>query len=180
MAVARKGMNAEAARLGAVRTEAQTAHGERLDNRLIDLICKELASEFPPEAKPAGQQRTGSTTPEPSTAPQGPASSAASTLPAAPQLAAQAPAPPETTATRAASAIELIEKIETFVRSQRPALALTLVGRLGARVEIERVGPKEVSVRLRGKHGPPSPEEVTQIREGIREKGLVLSSLSVS
>lgn len=55
LSTARKGMNAEAARLGAVRTEAHTAHSERLDARLIDVICRELAVEFASDDKSAGQ-----------------------------------------------------------------------------------------------------------------------------
>ncbi|MEO6119208.1 MAG: hypothetical protein ABIP12_00855, partial [Terriglobales bacterium] len=49
---------------------------------------------------------------------------------------------------KAAKAIALIERIETFVRSQRPGLALTLNNSLGAHVEIERIGPKEIALKL--------------------------------
>jgi hypothetical protein len=82
---------------------------------------------------------------------------------------------------KAAQAVALIEKIELFVKStQRPAIALTLNNALGARVEIERVGPREVSLKLVGQHGPPSPDAVSRIREELQARGLKVSALSVA
>jgi Insertion element 4 transposase N-terminal len=68
----------------------------------------------------------------------------------------------------------------TIRRRRLPAEQGGLAGGLGARVEIERLGPKEVAVKVQGRRGPPSPEEVTQIRQEIRAKGLRLSALLVS
>jgi hypothetical protein len=83
--------------------------------------------------------------------------------------------------TKAAQAVALIEKIETFVKAnQRPALALTLNNTLGARVEIERIGPGEVALKLVGQRGPPSPEAVSRIREELLARGLKVAALSVA
>ena len=86
-------------------------------------------------------------------------------------------APPET---KAAQAVALIERIELFVKSQRPGLALTLNNSLGAHVEIERIGPKEIALKLVGHRGPPTAEAVSRIREELRARGLKVGSLSVA
>jgi len=180
LSAARHAMNTEVARLGSVRTEALVDHRERLDARLIDIICRELTIEFSAGGRAAGQTPAFHGTADASPPPTAQAVSPVQAPAAGAQSQTQPPVPIESAEARAASAIELIEKIETFVRSQRPALAMTLAGGLGARVEIERLGPKEVAIKVQGKRGPPSPEEVTQIREEIRAKGLRLSALSVS
>jgi hypothetical protein len=82
---------------------------------------------------------------------------------------------------RAAQAVALIEKIEVFVKqAQRPALELTLNNSLGAKVEIERMGPGEVAVKLVGTRGPPSPDAVSRIRDELLARGLKVSSMSVA
>ena len=81
---------------------------------------------------------------------------------------------------RALNALRLIEKIDLFVKSQRPTLALTLNNTLAAKVEVERVGPREVALTVRGWNGPPSPESVTHIREEMEARGLKISALSVA
>jgi hypothetical protein len=80
---------------------------------------------------------------------------------------------------QAAQATALIERIEVFVKSQRPGLALTLNNSLGAHVEIERVGPKEIALKLVGHRGPPTAEAVSRIREELRARGLKVCALSV-
>jgi hypothetical protein len=86
-------------------------------------------------------------------------------------------APPEA---KAAQAVALIERIELFVRSQRPGLALTLNNSLGAHVEIERIGPKEIALKLVGHKGPPTAEAVSRIRDELRARGLKVGALSVA
>lgn len=80
---------------------------------------------------------------------------------------------------RTEQALALIERIELFVRSQRPSLALTLNNSLGARVEVERMGPKVIALRLVGHRGPPTAEAVSLIRDELRARGLKVAALSV-
>lgn len=78
------------------------------------------------------------------------------------------------------AAVELIEKIDTLIRSQRPVMAMTLRSALAARVEIERTGPREVAIRLVGRDGPPHADDVSRIRDELKVRGLKVSSLSVA
>ena len=80
---------------------------------------------------------------------------------------------------RSLHALRLIAKIDGFIRTQRPTLSLTLNDSLAVRVDIERVGPGEVALRLVGRDGPPSPEAVTRIREEMEAKGLKIAVLAV-
>ncbi len=172
LARARVHADSEAQRLGAVRSEhTHTAHSlqqvraekteavlERGEARVLELIVKELQVDAPP----ANRQLSD-------------------VLPQQP-IAASNAAPPKVEATpeaKAAQAVALIEKIERFVKSQRPGLALTLNNSLGAHVEIERIGPKEIALKLVGKNGPPTPEAVSRIREELRARGLRVGALSV-
>lgn len=83
--------------------------------------------------------------------------------------------------TKAVQTMALIERIEVFVKTaERPAIALTLNNSLGARVEIERVGPNEVALKLVGQRGPPTPDAVSRIREELRARGLKVAALSVA
>jgi len=75
--------------------------------------------------------------------------------------------------------IELIERIDTLVRFGRPTLALTLNSAF-ARVEIEKTGPGQVALKIQGWNGPPPPAELSRIRETLRQRGLILTSLSLS
>lgn len=156
--------------------EARAAHHqvatERLDSRLIDLICKELVIEFthePAKSRPANQDL-----PLPPPTPNLPLTSTTSIAPA------EAPRAIADGTVRAAAAVELIEKIETFIKDSRvPSIALTLNNSLGAKVEIERVGPREVALRLIGHHGPPPAEDIGRIRDEMAAHGLKVCALSV-
>jgi hypothetical protein len=77
---------------------------------------------------------------------------------------------------RAQAALELIEKIEVFVKSQRPALALHLGGVLDATVEVERTGAREVALRIQRRRGPLPQEDLARIREALAARGLKLSA----
>jgi hypothetical protein len=83
-------------------------------------------------------------------------------------------------ASQATAAVTLIQQIETFVRSNRPGLAIQLDGRLAARIEIEKLGPREVALRLVGKNGPPSAENVGRIREELRGRGIRIGAITVA
>jgi hypothetical protein len=169
---ARTHANSEAQRLGVVRTEAQETTKaltqvraerseviqERSEARVIDFIMKEFAPEPLQQRMPQAEASIHHLHP-------------------AAQLTAKLEAPPEA---RAAQAVALIERIEVFVRSQRPGLALTLNNSLGAHVEIERIGPKEIALKLVGHRGPPTAEAVSRIREELRARGLKIGALSVA
>ncbi len=170
---ARLHANQEASRLGVVRTEGQQTTRalsevrserseelkERSAARLFELISKELSAELP-ATRPGHLE-----------------ASIHHLHPAAQQVAAKLEAAPEA---KAAQAVALIERIEQFVRSQRPGLALTLNNSLGAHVEIERIGPKEIALKLVGHRGPPTAEAVSRIREELRARGLKVGALSVA
>lgn len=168
---ARVAGHAEAARLGAVRSEGLTFSDSAVEarvehagqqaagtaERLIDLIVRELAADAPRAPVP----------PLPAVeAPPTASSGAGPTL-----------APDRS---RAGQAAALIERVETFLRSGRQGLALTLNNGLAARVEVERVGPREVAVKLVGRDGPPTPEVVSRVREQLRARGLRVAALSVA
>ena len=169
---ARAHANAETQRLGVVRTEAQevtkaltTVRSERSEvqqeqkaARILEFITKELTPE---------PQQPRALNLEASVHHLHPTVQAPPKVEAAPE-------------TKAAQAVALIERIELFVKSQRPGLALTLNNSLGAHVEIERIGPKEIALKLVGHRGPPTAEAVSRIREELRARGLKVGSLSVA
>jgi hypothetical protein len=167
-AAARASADATAENLVELRVHAAHTAEQRYDRRLVDLIFNELTAELgDADRKPAANsdrpaQVQGSAPPKATLAP---------VSHAAARQEAQV---------KAASAVDLIEKIEAFVRSQRPGIAITLDGSLGARVEIERLGPKEVAIRLVGTNGPPSPEDIGRIRDELRARGLKVGALSVA
>lgn len=177
---ARTQANSEAQRLGVVRTEAQEVTKaltqvrsersevvqEKSEARILDFILKEFAPEPTTQPRvPRVEASVHHLHPAPSTA--------LGVNGAAPKL----DAPPEA---KAAQAVALIERIEVFVRSQRPGLALTLNNSLGAHVEIERIGPKEIALKLVGHKGPPTAEAVSRIRDELRARGLKVGALSVA
>lgn len=129
---------------------------------MVDLICRELSSDEKGAPRAAANAEQG-----PSVGP----GQAAAGAPADQQAEAKA---------RGEQAVALIEKIEVFVKSQRPALALTLNNSLGARVEIERLGPGEVSLKLVGRNGPPSPDTLARLRAELGARGLKVKALSVA
>jgi len=188
VAVGRSRVETEAARLQTVRSQhvanAETSlqaratsnlhHEAQTEARVVDLIVKDLVAEFeahPPSprlANPLQPVSTQAELPLPTSA----VAAAGGT--------AQPSSSPPTPQLKAAQAAALIERIDVFVRSQRPALALTLNNSLGARVEIERLGKGEVALRLIGQNGPPSPEAVSRIREALTSRGLKVGALSVA
>lgn len=78
------------------------------------------------------------------------------------------------------AALELVQKIEVFMKSQRPALSVTVGGALAAQVQVEKTGPREVALNVRGLKGPPQAEDLSEIRAQIQAKGLKISSLTVA
>lgn len=196
-AVARARVEAEARRLGDVRahhaatveqavttraqgalaaqeaTSTRTQHVEQTETasatRAVDAIVRELVNEFETRSGGAASPKVGN--------PLQPISASNEVPFSVSQAAAPQAQKPEV---RAAQAAALIERIDVFVRSQRPALALTLNNSLGARVEIEKLGPGRIALRLVGQNGPPSPDTVSRIREELKARGLTVGALSVA
>jgi hypothetical protein len=173
----RQGLSAEAHRLGEVRGEAHQTNQERVHQRLTDLLAREFARE--PPAEPAtgrgvSAARGGEALPAepPDSRPPPPGTHLDGG--AGPAMAGTA-SPGET---RVQATLELIEKIEVFVRSQRPALAMRLGGALEATVEVERTGPREVALRIQGHRGPLPRENLVRIQEELAARGLRLKALS--
>lgn len=169
---ARAHAHAKAENLVELRAQSAQTAKHSYDTRLVDLIVNELKVEFANERAP----RTAANTDVPGPVPSPPQQQAVASV----TPISQAAAAKNEAEVKAASAVELIEKIEAFVKSQRPGIAITLNSSLGARVEIERLGPKEVAIRLVGKNGPPAPEDIGRIREEMRARGLKVAALSVA
>lgn len=176
LTAARASAHKGVAQLQEVRVAHHHVANERLDSRLVDLICKELVIEFTTEGsslKVANQDL-----PLPPPTPNAPVS----VIAAAPLKTGDTEGlkPVDGTA-RAAQAVELIEKIETFIKDSRtPCIALTLNNSLGAKVEIERVGPREVALKVIGHKGPPRAEDIGRIRDEMAARGLKVCALSVA
>ncbi|WP_338866886.1 hypothetical protein [Myxococcus stipitatus] len=80
-------------------------------------------------------------------------------------------------ASHVGSAVELIERIEVFMKSQRPAMSMSVRGTLNATVEVERTGPREVVLRIQGRTGPVPTEDVARLRDALEARGLRLRAL---
>jgi hypothetical protein len=170
-------MHREALRLGTTRTEAQTGALDKTEHRLAELISRELTRELRAEPPPLSI-RASLLPPEPS-----PGTAPATGLHAEgePRLTLQAAevASPEAAnpQLKVNATLQLIEKIELFVQSQRPALRMSLGWPLSAMVEVERTGPREVALRIQGRHGPLAQEDLARIRDAMGARGLRLHSL---
>ncbi len=183
---ARAGMHVDASRLQTVRQDGLVQGEHRSQVRVLELIAKDLAAEFSAEgarAGPSAEPRAGPATSEgsPGGARVGQAGGADSGGGgrSGDGSAAKVESGAANGEARAQAAVALVERIELFVKSQRPALALTVGGGIDARVEVERTGPNEVALRLTGRKGPPSPEDVARIGEELRARGLKVSRLAV-
>jgi hypothetical protein len=176
LAQVRQGMSVEVHRLRDVRGEAHQTHQEQVRQRVTDLLFRELARE--PRAEPVAPRATPAS-PGPESASLTPlveGVSAGEARPGGPGGAQAASADAPAPEARAQAALELIEKIEVFVKSQRPALAMDLGGALNATVEVERTGAREVALRIQGRRGPLPQEELARIREALTARGLKLSA----
>ncbi|HEY8210170.1 MAG TPA: hypothetical protein VIG99_21945 [Myxococcaceae bacterium] len=80
---------------------------------------------------------------------------------------------------RVESALQLVERIQVFLRSGRPQLELSVGGQLEAQVLLERTGPREVAVTVRGRNGPPPAQELARVREEMQRRGLKVSALEI-
>lgn len=160
---ARQLSHQHAQRLAQERAEALRGRGERLDARQIDLICRELLLGAANDAQP---ERPLGIPPPPTVEP----------LKPGPAFEGD---PLRLATARARAALELARRIEVFLGSSGPALELPLTDVLGASVHIERIGPGEVALTLRGDKGPPRAESVGRIREALRARGIKIGALTV-
>jgi hypothetical protein len=180
LATARVGMNAEAKRLTSVRAEALTTNEEEMSARLVDMLCREMVQELV-HGSPAPSTETP-LRPFATDTRRDPAGHRAEPN-AVGQVGARADSAAhraEAAEARAAEVHELVERIALFVKSSRPALSLTVGGGLSAEVDVERTGVNEVALNVRGRQGPPRPDDLSRLREEMASRGLRLSSLSVS
>jgi hypothetical protein len=178
----RQRLHQEGHRLGEVRSESHQVNQERVEQRVADLLSRELAREQRAESAP----RSAPTLPS-AEGPAAPSSSARETSssgeePRAGGPGEASPAAGDTTSpeARIQAAMELVERIEVFVKSQRPALAMRLGGALEATVEVERTGVGEVAVHIQGHRGPLRSEDLARIREALEARGLRLRTLLTS
>lgn len=178
LGLARQTMHGEALRLRATRTEAQTVDQEKTAHRLSELISRELSRELRGEPPPHLPSRAAPPPPEPS---RGPAPTEG--LPAAGEPrpathpAGMTPLESPDPQLKVQATLQLIERIELFVQSQRPALRMSLGSPLSAMVEVERTAPREVALRIQGRHGPLAQEDLARIRDALEARGLRLRSL---
>ncbi len=176
----RQAMHSEAQRLGTVRGEANTQVQERTEHRLTDLIARELSRDARPVQSPLPEARPASNPPTTDTgrgAADAPTHESRVTGAGATGSGGASSAETVSPATRAEAALELIERIEVFVKSQRPALTLSLRGAMDATVEVERTGPREVALRIQGRRGPLPTEDLARLRDALEARGLRLRSL---
>lgn len=160
---ARSEMNAEAARLGEVRTEAATQTEQKVEGRVLDLIVNELSAEFGVKQHPDQQPTQPLTKAEIAAAIGGPVKEAKpEDVPRLDNLKA------------------LVEQIQLFVKNNRPAMAVSVGGSLNAHVEIERTGPKLVALKLVGRGALPRTQDLNAIREELAAKGIRVSVLEVA
>jgi hypothetical protein len=149
----------ERERLQAVRAEAGGRQRARAEERAVDLAAREMKREEPREEPP----------------PKAPTGEPARPPPACPGR----PAEDRPTASRAEAALRLVERIEVFLQSGRPRLELSVGGAFQAAVLLERTGPGQVAVTIRGRRGPPPPGDLARVRQHLEARGLKLSALSV-
>lgn len=151
---------------------------EKTEHHLSELISRELSRELLPEFPPSLPARASPPPPESSrgTAPTEGLPAGAEPGPAT-QLAGMAPADSPNPQLKVQATLQLIERIELFVQSQRPALRMSLGSPLSATVEVERTAPREVALRIQGHHGPLATEDLARIRDALEARGLRLRSL---
>ncbi len=145
-------MDASARRRIADGAAASEQASARLDGRMTELLRAALRTEVLGRSEPSALAR----------APLAPALEAGLPGSASPAEvgravgsgATAAVGPPSLPEERIERAMALVERIEHFVRSGRPALALTLRGPVPGRLELQRVAPGAISIPA--VLGPPS------------------------
>jgi hypothetical protein len=96
------------------------------------------------------------------------------------EASAQKPSNANQSDAKTEATLALIEKIDVFVKANRPALKLDLQSSLGGTVEIDRVGKGEVAVRINSSSSALDSSVLNEIRSALTARGLKLTSLTVS
>ena len=91
-------------------------------------------------------------------------------------IGATASASPPAAEGRVERALALVERIERFVRSGRPSLALTLRGDIPGHLEVQRVAPGAIALRLSSARAP-STAELGALRQALEARGLEVRTL---
>ncbi len=169
--MARREMDASARRRVEDGQAASAGATGRLAERTTDLLRAALRTEESARTEHAARVIPAAD------APAGPTSHAALIAPGgSPSPAAAAGAALPAAEGRIERALALVERIERLVRSGRPSLALTLRGGIRGHLEVERVGPGAVSLRLSSPR-PPSASELGDLRQALAARGLSVRSL---
>ncbi|AGC44825.1 hypothetical protein MYSTI_03514 [Myxococcus stipitatus DSM 14675] len=177
LATTRKAMHVESQRLGSVRVEGHASSQERTEQRITDLFLRELSLREPGlRPTPPRDAGPGMAASPPDTSPR---TATPEGMTSEGRVMANGTSGPSRTEapSHAESAVELIERIEVFVKSQRPAMSLSVRGTLNATVEVERTGPREVVLRIQGRTGPVPTEDVARLRDALEARGLRLRAL---
>ena len=162
---ARVGMDVTAFAAQGVRTESVSGNERMVEGKALELIANELKSEMKQERS---EQLLGGD-PKP-----------AQVVHFARAGGAVGVANKAESETKAAGIMELVERIRVFEKAGRPAMALTVGGSLNAEVEIERAGPKLVSLKIVGKLKSPSVSGLNEIREELLKRGIKVAALSIN
>ncbi|MBJ6764346.1 hypothetical protein JGU66_26520 [Myxococcaceae bacterium JPH2] len=175
---ARQSMHVEAHRLSTVRGEAHVAGQQHSDQRLSEFIEKELRRALPesPALRNPSPRGDGDASTHTSPAPVRPPSSEVPVTAANKAPSTQAEAVIEAP-TRAEAALALIERIEVLVKAQRPALSLSLRGAMEATVEVQRTGPREISLHIQGRQRPLADEDLSRLTTALEARGLRLCTV---
>jgi|RhiMethySRZTD1v2_1073278.scaffolds.fasta_scaffold688749_1 hypothetical protein len=157
---------------GAAATDQATG---RLQARAADLLSTAFRAEETASSERAPTTNGGTTVPPafhelPGAFGSCSASGSASAVSAAPHAASQA------SQNRIERALALVERIERFVRSGRPSLALTLRGGMAGELEVERVARGAVALRLSSSR-PLSANALGELRQALEARGLSVRSL---
>lgn len=74
--------------------------------------------------------------------------------------------------TLAPDVLLIVQKVEVFVRTHRPSVTLVLNNSIAAQANIEKLGPKEVVVRLHTTDPKATASAVPRLKETLRASGL--------
>lgn len=160
---ARLGMEQKVEKAQEVRTDGVCQHEHKTEAKVLELIARELKEDKPEPVKEVGVESKAATV----THFQRPTSAAAQSG--------------ESKAdSKVGGIMELVERIRVFERAGRPAMAFTVGGSLDAHVEIERAGPKLVTLKLVGKSKVPSAAKLNELRDELGRRGIKVASMSIS
>ncbi len=168
---ARAVMHVQAAQQGVERREGLERNEQREGHRLVELIGRELAPEAPASTVRDTRSKEAPFPSSDKPAPLPPAGRAEQSP------AALGRAQGMTPARRTDPLLAMVERVEAFVRAGRPGLTLTLEGGAFSRVEMERVGPKEVSLRIIRSGAAPAHRSLAALREELSARGIKLRAL---